>query len=225
MSPRSPLLVAVIAAGLALAACSVTVSPAPVASPDPGSPSLPVSPPAPDPTRVPEATLLPEPTPTPVIGGVDGDATGPELTVIASDAGTITATITDPAAKAWQLEVLGAGGQALDAWRITVEAGDVGPRIAATEIVDGEVIDELDLTGIWDGTAIAGACHSTLPVCLDTSGFRFPDNGDGTFSVQLHLEDAATTLQLRGAAAYWDGEPFVLGPWHTTDAFPWEPAG
>jgi hypothetical protein len=182
------------------------------------------SPAAHEPTQVPGSPLLPEPTATPIIGGVDGGTGGPELTVVPGDGTTIAATIEDPVAKAWQLEVRGTGDRAKDAWRITVEAGDVGPLITATEIVDGRTVDELDLSGIWDGTAIAGGCHSTLPVCLDTDGFRLPDDGDGRLSVQLHLEDATTALELRGAAAYWDGEPFVLGPWHATEAFPWEPA-
>jgi len=87
-----------------------------------------------------------------------------------------------------------------------------------------QVTDELDFSGFWDETAIAGGCHSTLPVCLDSDGFGLPDDGNGRFSVRLHLEDATAALEVRGAAAYWDGEPFILGPWHETEAFPWEPA-
>lgn len=217
MSSRSPLLL-VLAAALAVAACSSSVTPPPVASPAPASPTTP------EPTRVPSATPAPSPTATPIIGGVDGDARGPQLTVVHEDAGTITAGIEDPAAKAWQIEVRGTGDQARDAWRITVEVGDVSPLITATEIVDGTVVDALDLSGDWDGTAIAGGCHSTLPVCVDSDGFRLPDEGDGTFAVRIHLDDVRTPLEIRGAAAYWDGEPFILGPWHATEAFPWSPA-
>lgn len=218
MSPRAPLLLAVSAAALVLVACTGSSTAAPVTTSTPAPPS------APDPTPVPGSTFLPEPTATPIVGGVDGDLRGPELTVILVDANTFMARIEDPAAKAWQLEVRGTGDRARDAWQITVEVGDVGPLIGATEIVDGQTIDELDLSGIWDGTAIAGGCHSTLPVCLDTDGFQLPENGDGRLSVELHLEDVTTALELRGAAAYWDGEPFILGPWHSTEAFPWEPA-
>ena len=85
-------------------------------------------------------------------------------------------------------------------------------------------MDELDLSGVWDGTAIAGGCHATLPICLDSDSFRLPDNDDGTFSVRLHLDDAGAALEVQGAAAYWDGEPFILGPWHATESFPWGPA-
>jgi hypothetical protein len=217
-----PHLLLAFTAALAVAACSGTTAPAPVSSPAPASPSA--APAAPEPTQVPGPTVLPDPTATPIVGGVDGDARGPELTVVPGDDGTITVGIEDPAAKAWQVEVGGTGDRAGDAWRITVEVGDVGPVITATEIVDGDVVDALDLSGIWDGTAVAGGCHSTLPVCLDTDGFRLPDDGDGTLLVNLHLEDATTALEIRGAAAYWDGEPFILGPWHGTEAFPWEPA-
>jgi hypothetical protein len=218
MPPRSSYLLAVATVALVLAGCSATPASPAVLAPA-------ATPAAPDTTLVPAGpTLPPEPTATPIVGGVDGDEHGPELTVVPVDASTIEAGIVDPVAKAWQVEIRGTGERARDAWTITVETGDVGPLITATEVVDGRVIDDLDLSGLWDGTAIAGGCHSTLPVCLDSDGFRLPDNGDGTFAVRLHLDDAATPLEVRGAAAYWDGEPFILGPWHATEAFPWNPA-
>ena len=92
--------------------------------------------------------------------------------------------------------------------------------ITATEIVGGRRVDEMDLSGFEDGTAAAGGCHSTLPVCLDSDGFRLPDNGDGTFSVRLHLQ-GQVPLMVRGATAGWPGEPFILGPWQETSTFPW----
>jgi hypothetical protein len=217
MSPRfRPFLTGTLAI-LVVAGCSgATAIPAIPAGPTPVA--------VPAPTVVPVPTFRPEPTPTPIIGEVDGDATGPQLVVVPVDATTISASIEDAAAKAWRVEVRGTGDQAGDAWVITVETSDVGPLITATEIAGGRTVGELDLTGFWDGTAAAGGCHSTLPVCLDTYGFRVPDDGDGSFAVQLHLEDPAVALTVGGAAAYWDGEPFVLGPWHETEAFPWGPS-
>ena len=115
---------------------------------------------------------------------MDGDAGGPELTIETVDADTIVATIKDPDAKAWRLVVSGTGALGGERWEIVVETGDTGPVITATEIRGGEVADVLDLTGFYDGSAAAGGCHSTLPVCLDSDGFRVPE-GDGLFSVRL----------------------------------------
>ena len=73
----------------------------------------------------------------------------------------------------------------------------------------------LDLTGFYDGTASCGGCHSSLPVCLDSDGFRVPE-GDGLFSVRLDLPEAQVPLVIRGGAATWSkvtDEPFVLGHW------------
>jgi hypothetical protein len=169
---------------------------------------------------VPSQPAAPAPTSTPVIGGVDGDAGGPELTIETLDTDTIVATLRDPEAKAWRLVVSGTGELGGERWEIVVETGDIGPVITATEIRDGEVADVLDLTGFYDGTAAAGGCHSSLPVCLDSDGFRVPE-GDGLFSVRLDLPEAQVPLVIRGGAATWDGEPFVLGDWHDTEAFAW----
>ena len=176
--------------------------------------------PVPLPTlAVPDVT--PAPTPTPIQGGVDGAEAGPMLSVQKVDADTIQVTLQDPAAKAWRLVVGGTGTLAEDRWEILVETGDVEPLITAREIRDGNVVDVMDLTGFGSGTAAAGGCHSTLPVCLDSTGFSLPDNGDGTFSVRLDLPQAGVPLTIRGGTAGWPSEPFVLGPWTDTEAFPW----
>ncbi len=211
MSPRFTVALAASLALVAVAACS-------------GAPSTPATPvaqgPVPTPVAVPSQPAAPAPTATPVIGGVDGDAGGPELTIETVDADTIVASLRDPDAKAWRLVVSGTGEQGGERWEIVVETGDVGPVITATEVRGGQVVDVLDLTGFYDGTAAAGGCHSTLPVCLDSDGFRVPE-GDGLFSVRLDLPEAQVPLVIRGGAAGWDGEPFVLGPWHDTEAFAW----
>lgn len=216
MSPRFTVALAASLALVVVAACSGTTS-----TPVPLDPATPVAPgPVPTPVAVPSQPAAPAPTSTPVIGGVDGDAGGPELTIETLDADTIVATLRDPEAKAWRLVVSGTGELGGERWEIVVETGDIGPVITATEIRGGEVADVLDLTGFYDGTAAAGGCHSSLPVCLDSDGFRVPE-GDGLFSVRLDLPEAQVPLVIRGGAATWDGEPFVLGDWHDTEAFAW----
>jgi hypothetical protein len=216
MSPRFTIALAASLALVAVAACSGT-SPTPV----PSAPATPAAQgPVPTPVVVPSQPVVPVPTSTPIIGGVDGAGGGPELTIETLDADTIVATIKDPEAKAWRLVVSGTGELGGDRWEIVVETGDTGPVISATEIRGGQVADVLDLTGFYDGSAAAGGCHSTLPVCLDSDGFRVPE-GDGLFSVRLDLPEAQVPLVIRGGAAGWDGEPFVLGPWHDTEPFAW----
>ncbi|MCJ7709317.1 MAG: hypothetical protein MUQ32_00645 [Chloroflexi bacterium] len=185
------------------------------------------------PTAVPTVGPLPaiDPDPQPVVtaspdaGNVGGDGAGPELTIELVDEDTIGATISDPAAKAWRLVVAGIGERAGDRWEILVETGDTGPDILATEIRDGRIVDEMDLSGFADGTAAAGGCHGTLPVCLASDGFRLPQDGDGTFSVRLVLPEPGTPLTITGGTATWPGEPFILGPWTDTEPFPWNAAG
>jgi hypothetical protein len=214
MSPRFSIALAASLALVAVAACSGTSSTPVVSTPAP--PAAPV----PTPVAVPSQPVTAAPTSTPIVGGVDGGAGGPELTIETLDADTIVATLSDPEAKAWRLVVSGTGELGGERWEIVVETGDTGPVITATEIRGGEVADVLDLTGFYDGTAAAGGCHSSLPVCLDSDGFRVPE-GDGLFSVRLDLPEAQVPLVIRGGAAAWDGEPFVLGPWHDTEAFAW----
>lgn len=187
---------------------------------------------APDPTPLPVAQRTPDPQPSapPVVatppatgedtGAVDGAKDGPELVIETIDDDTVQATLTDPAAKAWRLVIAGTGDLGAERWEITVETGDITPIVTATEIRGGEVADVMDLTGFVDGTAAAGGCHMTLPVCIGSDGLRLPD-GDGVFSMRLDLPEAQVPLVIRGGTATWDGEPFVLGDWHDTDPFPW----
>jgi len=200
------------------AACGSSVPAGPSIAPSPVAPSAAATPPSRP--SLPPATPGPAPTATPIVGGVDGGAGGPMLTIEQLDEDTILATIADPRARAWRITVAGTGALGGDRWDLVAEVGDVGPVISATEIRDGTVVDELDLTPFWDGTAAAGGCHATLQVCLDSGGFEIPE-GDGLFSVRLELPQAQVPLVIRGATARWDGEPFVLGPWTETEAFPW----
>lgn len=173
----------------------------------------------PVPTPVTATPVIPDPTP--IIGDVVGGHGGPQLTVEPLGGDAMEVTLRDPAAKAWRLTVAGTGDHSDDRWEILVETGDTGPAITATEVVNGDVTDVMDLSGFFDGTAAAGGCHATLPVCLDSDGFTLPADGDGHFSIRLHLPDAHTPLVVRGGSAAWTGEPFVLGPWREADPFPW----
>ena len=216
MSPRFSIIFTASLALVVVVGCSGTSS-----APAPSTTVPPVAQGAvPTPVTVQPQPVVPVPTSTAIVGGVDGDGGGPELTIETLDADTVVATIKDPEAKAWRLVVSGTGELGSERWEIVVETGDTGPVITATEIRSGEVADVLDLTGFYDGTAAAGGCHSTLPVCLDADGFRVPE-GDGLFSVRLDLPEAQVPLVIRGGAATWDGEPFVLGPWHDTEPFAW----
>jgi len=220
MSPRfAPAIVASLAL-IVVGGCAGGTS----SLPSPSAPATPVGH-APDPTPFPvaERTPAPEPVETPVtgdIGDVDGATDGPELVIEPVDDDTIGATIEDPGAKAWRLVVAGTGDLGTERWEIMVETGDILPIVTATEYRGGEVVDVMDLTGFVDGTAAAGGCHSTLPVCIDSDGFRLPD-GDGLFSVRLDLPEARVPLVIRGGTAAWDGEPFILGAWRDTEPFPW----
>jgi hypothetical protein len=135
--------------------------------------------------------------------------------------GAVRVTLRDPAAHAWRIVVAGTGDLVDDRLELRVETGDIAPSVEAFEIRDGEVVDVLDLSSLVDGTAVAGGCHLTLGVCVDSAGFGLPDAGDGTLSVRLTLVEASGPLQIVGATAGWPGEPFVLGPWRETTAFAW----
>ena len=189
--------------------------PTPIATPTHGpDPVVPVVDPVPDPVDSPSAT-------PPDTGDVDGATGAPELTVEDVSADTIQVALVDPVAKAWRLVVAGTGDLATDRWEILVETGDVGPLITATEVRNDKVVDTMDLTGFGDGTAAAGGCHPLLGVCLDSDGFSLPADGNGTFSVRLTLLGPSHPLSVRGGTAGWPSEPFVLGPWTDTEAFPW----
>ncbi len=221
MSARTAPVVLATLALLAAAACAAS-APAVVPSFTPV-----VEAPRPTPIASPTSAPNPRPSPTaiptatPITGDVDGATGGPELSVEDVTADTIEVTLADPAAKAWRLVVAGTGDRALDRWEINVETGDIEPIITATEIRDDTVVDVMDLTGFGDGTAAAGGCHPSLGVCLDSDGFSLPSDGNGTFSVRLTLQGAPGPLTVRGGTAGWPAEPFVLGAWTDTDAFPW----
>ena len=200
-----------------LAACAGTTADAP-ATPVPSHPT------APAPTPVPTPVVAPTPTPTINAGDVEGGA-GPALSIEFPGDDMLLVSLQDRHAKAWRLVVAGTGDTAHDSLEIVVETGDIEPVITATEIQQGEVVGVMDLSGYLDGTAAAGGCHRTLPVCIDSSSFRLPADDDGLFAVRLLLPEPAAHLVLTGGSATWPGEPFVLGPWTDTEPFTWAGAG
>lgn len=215
MSPRlAPVIVASLAV-LVVSGCAASAG-----APASPAPSAAASPPTFEPVPPPAEPTPSIGSPSPNAGDVS-EIPGPLLSIELAGAETITATLQDPAAKAWRLVIAGIGAQAGDRLELVVDTGDVGPTILATEIDAGKVVDVMDLSGFADGTAAAGGCHRTLPVCVESDGFRLPTGGDGTFSVRLTLRDPAARLLVTGATATWPAEPFVLGPWTETESFPW----
>jgi hypothetical protein len=174
--------------------------------------------PAASPSAVPDRTLVPTgpstAPATPGQGNVDGQ--NPELTVELSD-GYLVA-VTDPEAKAWRIEVRGRGLAANDRLDLIVEVGDTAPGAEARMYVRGGLVDVLPLGSLIDNeTAAAGGCHPTLDVCF-SSGTISVDPVGGTVTALLEALDGGG-VEIRGSSAGWPEEPFVLGPWRTSEPF------
>jgi len=225
MSHRlAPVLAFALAAGF-VAACASSAPPSTLpASVTPGA--VPGTSPSSSPGLAPGPSATPELGPTeppasPEEGNVEDWPMGPVLSVESAGARSIRVSLDDLDAKAWRIVVTGTGDHADDRLEITVETGDVAPVITVAEIRGGQVIDRTDLSGYGDPTATAGLCHRSLSVCVDADGIRLPVNGDGHLAIELtRTEDVSLTVA--GETAGWPGEPFILGPWTSTDAFPWE---
>ena len=224
MFPRfAPIAAALVTVVLAACAAPTAVVPSPVA-PVAVAPSSAQPTPTPVPTSDAPTPPLTGPTATanPNAGQVDGWGDGPQLTVEFPAERLVDVTLEDADARAWRVVVSGTGGLAEDRFEIVVEAGDVGPVITATEIRGGETVDEIDLSFYGEDTAAAGGCHRTLEVCVDSSSFTFADDGTGRLRTRLNMPDPSSgVLTISGGTAGWPGEPFVLGPWSTTEAFAW----
>jgi hypothetical protein len=152
---------------------------------------------------------------------VDGSGT-PELSIEPAGAQAIRVTLADPAAKAWRVVVTGTGSRAADRWVVEVETGDVGPAITTTDTIAGTAGEPQEQPGLEAGDARARICSTVLPVCIVAATVVLPDAGNGTLVLELVRTDAATALGVAAATAGWPADPFVLGPWTTTEAFPWE---
>jgi hypothetical protein len=229
MSPRVAPFVALVA--VVVAACSATGSgsgsaapsfvtvPAPAAA----SPAATVGPSAV--AAVPSArrrpTARPRPTVTPNTGNVDAPVT-PELSIELQTASTIRVTLLDPSAKAWQVIVRGTGGRATNRWLLTVETSDVAPVITTTDTTRGVEAQPVEQPGLETGATTGKVCSSSLPICVRLASVRLPNGGNGTLVLSLTRTDPAVAMSVAGATARWPTDPFVLGPWTTTEAFPWD---
>ena len=219
-APVAAALVLLVVAACAAPTAGVPSPVAPVAVAP--TPALPTPTPVPT-TDAPTPPLTgPTPTSTPNAGQVDGSGAGPRLTVEFPGDRLVDVTLDDAEARAWRVVVAGTGALAEDRFEIVVEAGDVGPVITATEVRGGAVVDAIDLSFYGEETAAAGGCHRTLEVCVDSSSFTFADDGTGRLRTRLTMPDPSRgALMITGGTAGWPGEPFVLGPWSATEAFPW----
>jgi hypothetical protein len=177
------------------------------------------------PTVSPHPAPSPTPAPTPGASGNEGNVDGPgapDFSVEPTTAQTIRVTLTAPDAKAWRIAVAGTGDRASDRWELTVETGDVAPVITTTEVANGVAADPAVQPTLETGAAKGRICSATLSVCLVASSLRLPADGTGTIVLALVRTDPASALQVSAATAAWAGDPFVLGPWTTTEPFPWD---
>ena len=217
MFSRVTPLLAVLALALAACAGSVTfVAPSEPSSAPTTTHLAPVATPLPAVTPSPRAA-----TASPNTGNVDAPG-APDFSVEPVGSQTIRVTLVDADAKAWQLVVTGAGSRAADSWTLTVETGDVGPGITTNETKAGAGGDPVEQTALELGDASGRVCAATIPVCVIATSVVLPDGGNGTLVLDLVRTDTALPLAVSAATAGWPSDPFVLGPWTTTEAFPWD---
>lgn len=225
MSPRFAPVVALIAVALALAACSGsgtasgTGPPSFVALAAP-APAKPAATAAPIATAA-APTARPRATATPDTGNVEAPIT-PELSIELQTANTIGVTLVDRSAKAWQIVVRGTGDRASDRWVLTVETSDVAPVITTTDTKGGVEAQPVEQPGLEMGVTTGKVCSASLPMCVRLASVRLPHGGNGTLVLALTRTDPAAAMAVAGATARWPSDPFVLGPWTTTAAFPWD---
>jgi hypothetical protein len=184
-----------------------------------GGPPGVAGPSAPEPTPIADPSQPYGPYPTlpvtgfePPVGNTDQQY--PELS-LSLDGGYLV-DLVDPEARAWWIIVAGTGPFAGDRLEIVAEVGDIWPGAVARLYVGGDLVETIDMNGlVGNETAIGGGCHPTLGLCFSSADVQIrPEDGRLTVS----LEGSATSrLEIRGATASWDGEPYTLGPWRGTD--------
>jgi hypothetical protein len=166
-------------------------------------------------------TARPLPTATPDSGNVDAPV-APELSVEPQTANTIGVTLVDKNAKAWQIVVHGTGDRASNSWVLSIETGDVAPVITTTETKKGVEAQPEEQPSLEMGVTTGKVCSTSLPMCVRLASVRLPRSGNGTLVLALTRTDPAAAMSVAGATARWPTDPFVLGPWTTTEAFPWD---
>lgn len=167
-------------------------------------------------TPVPDASPAASPSPieSPDQGNVGGGY--PELAVEERDGYIVT--VTDPEARAWRFDVRGLGLLGEDRLEVIVEVGDITPGAEGRIHIRGALVDVIDMNGmVGDSTVAAGGCHPTLHLCVGSDGLGIdPETGAATLVI-TRIEPGSVAIQ--GATADWPGEPFVLGPWRTTEPY------
>ena len=165
----------------------------------------------PSPTATPRPSAPPKTLPP--TGNTGSDY--PELAVALDGPGYVIELV-DPAAKAWRIVIAGTGTLAGDRLELLVEVGDIAPSVQVSTVIDGEIVDVNELGGILSTpTSAAGGCHPTLQVCYSSGGIAIDLQAGSVGVVLERLEAGAFTIV--GATATWPAEPFVLGPWRSTD--------
>lgn len=212
---RRSLLLFVPMLAIASAACAPAGAAIQIASPVP-SPMVFIPTSATPTAEEPGTSPSPSPSPSePARGNTTGRS--PELSVSAAEPG-YAVELTDPAAKAWKILITGTGDLSADRLELLVEVGDIEPAFEVRTIIDGQLVDATDLTGlVGDPTAATGGCHPTLQVCYGSGGMTL-DPTDGRLTWLLERIEPGS-FQVGGATAGWPGEPFILGPWRTTAVF------
>jgi hypothetical protein len=222
MSPRVTPFLAVLV--VAVAACAGTSAPAaphqsavaPIVTPTVAPAATPAVAPS-----APTAPARPAATASADAGNVNAPGTS-DLSIEPAGAAGIRVTLGNADAKAWRVSVAGTGNRAADAWTLDVETGDVGPVITTTETAAGVAGEPIEQPGLEMGDASGRICSATLPVCVVAKSVVLPAGGNGTLVLELVRTDGSVPLAVSAATARWTSDPFVLGPWTTTEAFPWE---
>lgn len=210
MIPSRRRLLLLPAASLLLAAACAT-PPTGIPAPSDTPPTVPVPSSLAPPTSSPAAPTLPPTGSQPPTGNTDERF--PEVAVSSGGPGAII-ELTDPGARTWRIVVSGTDGG--DRLELLVEAGDIVPGVVVSTFVDGSLVDEHDLTRMVDDpTAAAGGCHPVLQACYSSGGILV-DLDAGRIGLVVE-QVAPTPLRIVGMSAAWRDEPFIPGPWRSTE--------
>lgn len=159
-------------------------------------------------------------TASPNAGNVSGPG-DPDFSIEPVGNDTVRITLSAPDAKAWRIQVAGAGAKARNAWELTLATGDVAPAVTTTETFNGVADEPIEQMRLEMGTATGRVCSRALPLCVIASSVELPADGNATLVLELVRVDASAPLSVTASTATWDGDPFVLGPWTLSEPFAW----